>query len=87
MPFLLTPLFVPETLIDESRLPDNRLPDTGVGLDKEQLLSPMFITSKSFQYGTRCTTAMMISNDDRILVAEKSYPQRSIVELSFGVVR
>lgn len=50
MPFLLTPLFVPETLIDESRLPDNRLPDTGVGLDKEQLLSPMFITSKSFQY-------------------------------------
>ena len=75
-----------EDLIDDDRLssesllellssrdvaPDDRLPDTGVGLETERALSPMFIRTNG--YGTRCSTAILIDNDSIISILERSY--------------
>ncbi|MFK7766773.1 MAG: NRDE family protein [Mariniblastus sp.] len=72
-----------DTLQDQTRPSDDRLPDTGVGLEKERLLSSMFIESKPFNYGTRCSTVLTISNDNEISVFEKTYPSNTIVEHRF----
>jgi len=39
---------------------DRDLPDTGIGLEFERFLSPIFIQGE--EYGTRCTTLLTISN-------------------------
>ncbi|WP_423800536.1 NRDE family protein [Neobacillus sp. SAB-20_R2A] len=41
--------------------PDERLPNTGVSLEMERMLSPMFI--KSGNYGTRSSTVMLMYNN------------------------
>jgi uncharacterized protein with NRDE domain len=57
-------------LSDRARAEDTALPDTGVGLDKERWLSPMFITGQ--EYGTRCSTVLMIGASQTLLV-ERSF--------------
>ncbi|WP_050467626.1 NRDE family protein [Herbaspirillum chlorophenolicum] len=47
-----------EMLTDATRANDCRLPDTGVGLEKERMLSPIFIRSPD--YGTRCSTVLRV---------------------------
>ena len=47
-----------EMLTDGTRANDCRLPDTGVGLEKERMLSPIFIRSPD--YGTRCSTVLRV---------------------------
>lgn len=79
----IQPNLLMELLFDDSTPPGDQLPDTGVGLAKERLLSSMFIASQSLQYGTRCTTAMTITCDNHLVVAEKSYPDQSVLEFSF----
>ena len=39
-----------ELLSDQNHPPDNRLPDTGVGLEWERLLSPLFIKSPHLRH-------------------------------------
>lgn len=60
-----------EAMYDDERAPDANLPDTGIGLDKERMLSSMFI--KSSTYGTRCTTVILVDNNDKVLFAERTY--------------
>lgn len=60
-----------EAMNDDELAEDKLLPDTGVGLEKERMLSPMFI--KSPQYGSRCTTVVMVDNYDKVLYAERTY--------------
>ena len=72
-----------DVLFDESRPPDDLLPDTGVEPEMEKLLSSMFIESESMNYGTRCSTAMTISNDAKFSVAELTYPERKLAEFTF----
>lgn len=48
-------------LHDGARAPDEDLPDTGVGLERERMLSPLFITSAD--YGTRASTALLLGED------------------------
>ena len=50
---------------------DARLPDTGVGRQRERELSPRFI--QNAQYGTRCSTVIMVSNDGEVLFRERSF--------------
>ncbi len=59
------------TLYDDMKAPDNQLPDTGVGYEKEAMLSPMFIKSKN--YGSRCSTVILVDNDNNILYSERTY--------------
>jgi uncharacterized protein with NRDE domain len=60
-----------DVLSDQSRPQDELLPDTGVGLDKERMLSPIFIASPD--YGTRCSTIMLIDQDGWVEFLEKTH--------------
>jgi len=60
-----------EALRDEELAEDKFLPDTGVGLEKERMLSSMFI--KSPNYGSRCSTVVLVDQQDRVLYAERTY--------------
>jgi len=50
---------------------DDELPDTGVGLDWERTLSPMFI--KSDNYGSRTSTVILRRRDGYVRFAERTY--------------
>ncbi|MFI5237409.1 MAG: NRDE family protein [Ignavibacteriales bacterium] len=50
---------------------DEELPDTGVGLPLEKILSPVF--TKSDNYGTRCSTVVMVDKNNNVRFVEKSY--------------
>jgi len=54
---LVTRLF--KLLADRSVAADADLPDTGIGLERERLLSPIFIATPDGTYGTRCSTVVL----------------------------
>lgn len=63
------PLFV--ALADERQAPDAELPDTGVGLERERLLSSAFIRGE--RYGTRASTVVAIGHDGRGAIVERRF--------------
>lgn len=58
-------------LADDTPAPDQELPDTGVGLELERLLSPIFI--KSAQYGTRCSSVLLVDREGAATFIERSF--------------
>jgi uncharacterized protein with NRDE domain len=60
-----------EVLADETRPPDGELPSTGLELERERLVSPIFIRSP--QYGTRCSTIVRIGPDGSGQIAERRF--------------
>ena len=56
---------------DPQQAPDASLPDTGIGLASEQLLSSVFIASRT--YGTRACSALIVQADGRRLLVERSF--------------
>ena len=60
-----------EILSDRSLPPDDELPDTGVGLDWERILSPLFITSPD--YGTRSSSVVLIDKSGRVTFWERTF--------------
>jgi uncharacterized protein with NRDE domain len=58
-------------LEDESRPPDEELPDTGVGLELERMLSPIFVRSPG--YGTRSSTVLLADASGRVRLTERRY--------------
>ena len=59
------------TILEDSHRPDDhRLPDTGVGLEWERLLSPMFIDSPA--YGTRSSAVITVTEAGAISFTEKT---------------
>lgn len=58
-------------LSDTTLAKDDELPDTGIGLEWERILSSVFI--KSDNYGTRCSTVIMVDYDDNVVFVEKTY--------------
>jgi len=60
-----------QMLFDDKVAADNLLPDTGVGLERERALSSMFI--KSPGYGTRCSTVVLIDNNNHVSFTERVY--------------
>lgn len=58
-------------LFDDVIAPDDKLPDTGVGLERERMLSSMFI--KSPGYGTRCSTVVLIDRNDHVQFSERVF--------------
>ena len=67
-----------DALADGTPAPDATLPDTGVGLDRERLLSPRFIRMAdparpgSALYGTRCSTVLIREIGGATRVFERS---------------
>ena len=56
---------------DQSKANDEELPNTGVGLEMERLLSPLFI--KIPNYGTRSSTVLLIDQADNITFVERTF--------------
>jgi len=56
---------------DRTMAPDHLLPDTGVGVEQERLLSPIFITSPT--YGTRSSTVILMERDGTCTFVERSF--------------
>jgi len=56
---------------DRTRPADDVLPGTGVGLEWERILSPVFISSPV--YGTRSSTIILVDHQDRVLFMERTY--------------
>ena len=65
----------PEALLDllrdDARAPDGQLPETGVGLERERMLSPLFIASED--YGTRASTVLLLEHGGAGLFVEQTY--------------
>ncbi|WP_018922320.1 NRDE family protein [Salsuginibacillus kocurii] len=64
---LAAPLF--NLLSDRKQPKTSHLPDTGVGIETEKLLAPIFIKSDS--YGTRCQTVLFFHKSGKISFYEK----------------
>lgn len=60
-----------EVLFDDVIAEDDKLPNTGVGLERERVLSSMFI--KSPGYGTRCSTVVLIDRNNNVQFLERVY--------------
>lgn len=58
-------------LTDHTIADDEHLPDTGVSLEWERILSPIFIVSPT--YGTRSSTVLLIDMQDRVTFVEKIF--------------
>jgi uncharacterized protein with NRDE domain len=58
-------------LADRHIPPDGQLPQTGVNLEWERILSPMFIASPV--YGTRSSTILLMGKNGRVKFVEKVY--------------
>lgn len=65
-------------LADEAGVDDARLPNTGVGLERERALAPVFIRTP--EYGTRCSTLVFVS-DDTVRIVELTWPDGTRREL------
>jgi uncharacterized protein with NRDE domain len=60
-----------DILSDRTVADDAALPDTGIGLEWERLLSSSFIVSP--EYGTRCSTVILIDRHGQVAVEERSH--------------
>jgi uncharacterized protein with NRDE domain len=60
-----------EALYNDEVAADELLPDTGIGLERERALSSIFI--KSPGYGTRCSTVILVDNDNNVSFTERVY--------------
>ena len=60
-----------EILNDRIPPPDHMLPDTGVGIEWERILSPVFITSDN--YGTRSSSVIWMEYSGKVTILERSY--------------
>lgn len=58
-------------LADDARAQDEALPETGVGLELERVLSPLFI--KSTVYGTRSSTVVLFNRLGEVTFVERTY--------------
>jgi uncharacterized protein with NRDE domain len=61
-----------DLLMDESQPPDDALPDTGIGIELERLLAPVFVRG-SEQYGTRASTLAYFGDDYGALLRERGF--------------
>lgn len=60
-----------EILSDSSPAPEEKLPETGVGIEKERILSSPFI--KTEIYGTRASTFLTIDYENQVNFVEKTF--------------
>lgn len=60
-----------EVLADEARALDEALPQTGVTLETERVLSPLFI--KTPVYGTRSSTVILVNRHREVLFVERTF--------------
>jgi uncharacterized protein with NRDE domain len=60
-----------KVLADDARALDDALPETGVGLELERMLSPLFIRSPA--YGTRSSTVVVFNRHQEVTFIERTF--------------
>ena len=66
-------------MLNARQVPDDaRLPDTGIGVEWERILAPVFIRTK--QYGTRASTVLTIDRDNKLIFSERTYDDQGNAE-------
>ncbi len=60
-----------DLLSDRERSPDTELPSTGIPLEWERALSSVFVVHGG--YGTRCSTALLVSKEGLVRFVERSF--------------
>jgi len=60
-----------DLMYDSQQAPDEKLPNTGLSKEREKLLSSIFI--KSSDYGTRCSTVIVIDENKKVNFTERIY--------------
>lgn len=73
-----------EVLRDATRAEDADLPRTGIPLEWERKLSPMYIATEN--YGTRCSTVLLYDREGRCRVEERSYVPKGRTQADFSRV-
>ena len=68
-----------DLLLDQRQPADAALPDTGVGLELERLLAPVFVRG-SAHYGTRSGTLAYLRDDGAAFVRERVFGPEACVE-------
>lgn len=67
----------PDTLLnlldDRRPAPEDQLPDTGLGRERERMLSPMFINGD--EYGTRASTILLMGRDGSVTFVERTFDE------------
>jgi uncharacterized protein with NRDE domain len=58
-------------LSDPVPFADILLPDTGIGLERERMLSPLFINDE--EYGTRSSTVVLAGRDGKVTFIERTF--------------
>jgi len=69
-----------EILSDKKIFPDELLPDTGVGIERERRLSPIFVSGRS--YGTRFSTLIFIDRKKHARFLERRYKPRGMSDVT-----
>ncbi len=60
-----------ELMSDRHQPPDHELPETGVSLELERLLAPVYVEMKD--YGTRSTTVILVDRSNYVQFWERSF--------------
>lgn len=60
-----------DMMLDREMPDDSELPSTGVGIELERMLAPLFVESKD--YGTRTTSVLLIDNNNYTRFWERSF--------------
>jgi len=68
-----------DLLGDEWRPADDALPQTGIGLDRERMLAPVFVRGSS-HYGTRASTLARIDADQNLHMRERRFAPLGAVD-------
>jgi uncharacterized protein with NRDE domain len=68
---ILNPNALLELLADSDQANESELPNTGVGLERERVLSPLFI--KGLDYGTRSSTVLLIDHNNCVTFVERFF--------------
>lgn len=58
-------------LADRTVAADHKLPATGIGIERERVLSPIFIETEG--YGTRSSTVLLVDKSGRVSFVEKTF--------------
>lgn len=72
---IIKPEYIFTVLTDPVPFADNLLPDTGVGLDRERMLSPLFIDND--EYGTRSSTVILVDRNGHTTFIERVFDHSS----------
>lgn len=67
-----------EILSDRDKAEDINLPQTGIGLELERQLSPLFI--KTPNYGTRSSTVLLVDHNNLLTFVERTYDGEGFVK-------